>query len=91
MSRLIFLAFLIFGLSACSARTCEFKGAYLEAQEYPELQNTGQGELPSRDPAYQLPPIPEQDYESSRSYKNADGKVESDCLDKPPRLIPRQA
>ncbi|MGJ8670779.1 MAG: hypothetical protein ACSHXK_14915 [Oceanococcus sp.] len=92
MIRLVFVGFLLSSLMACSVRTCELEGAYLEAQEYPDLQKPGQkGELPARDPAYQLPPIPDQEYKAGRSYTNAEGKEETDCLDRPPRLIPKQS
>ena len=92
MIRLIFTGILLSGLMACSARTCTLEGAYLEAREYPELQKAGQeGDLPARDPAYQLPPIPDQEYKAGRSYTNADGGTETDCLDRPPRLVPKQS
>lgn len=90
MIRFVFLIALAMALGGCSVRTCTLEGAYLEAQEYPDLQNPSNGELPARDPSYQLPPQPDRPYVTAQGYKKPDGEVEYDCLQQPPRLIPKQ-
>ncbi len=87
MIRILGISLVSMFLMACSARQCAFDGAYLNAQEYPDLQSVDNGELPPRDPAYMIPPIPDQDYKASRSYTDAAGEQKTDCLDRPPRLI----
>ncbi len=92
MIRFVFACLLLSSLMACSVRSCELEGAYLDAQEYPELSsNSENAELPGRDPAYQLPPIPDQEYKSSRSYTDAEGNRQEDCLQQPPRLIQKRS
>lgn len=92
MIRIVGISLVSMMLMACSARQCALDGAYLQAQEYPDLQSADNGALPSRDPAYMIPPIPEQDYKASRSYTNAAGEHKTDCLDRPPRLlVPEQS
>lgn len=91
MIRILLASLLLCGLAACSARTCTLEGEYLQAREYPALKNPDGGELPPRDPAYQLPPVPQQEYKSSRSYIDEQGDTQSDCLDRPPHLIQKQS
>ena len=90
MIRIFASLLLLSSLMACSARTCTLEGAYLDAREYPDMQNPLDGDLPPRDPAYQIPPKGTQEYRASRSYTTADGESKSDCLDRPPRLVPKQ-
>ncbi|RZO85656.1 hypothetical protein [Oceanococcus atlanticus] len=92
MIRIVGISLVSMLLMACSARQCAFDGAYLDAQEYPDLQSVDNGELPPRDPAYMIPPIPEQDYKAARQYTDGSGESRTDCLDRPPRLVvPQQS
>lgn len=91
MKRLLFSTVVILLLGACSARQCTLEGRYLESQEVGQLVNPGNGELPERDPAYDIPPTAKSELSATRSYIDAQGQERKDCLDKPPRLISSSA
>ncbi len=86
MIRVMGLVVMSVMLMACSARPCKLEGSYLEAREWGDLVNPVNGELPPRDPAYEIPPIPDSSLSAERRYVGADGQEKSECIDRPPRL-----
>lgn len=88
MIRILGVTVLALLLGACSARSCKLEGDYLQAREMGPLVNPGNGELPARDPTYDIPPIPDETIHRQRKYTAADGTEQSDCADRPPRLPP---
>ncbi len=78
-------------LAGCSVRECKLDGAYLQAREAGPLVSAESGNLPVRDPSYDIPPIPKQEQVASRSYTTSAGEERQDCIDRPPRLPPAQA
>ncbi len=85
------LVVLLGALAGCSARECKLDGAYLQAREAAPLRNPDGGNLPARDPSYDIPPIPKQERVASRSYTTSTGEQREDCIDRPPRLPPQSA
>ncbi len=86
--RIFAVILVLCSLGACSARQCKLDGAYLESRETGAMVNPDNGELPARDPVYDIPPIPEGKLSASRSYTDAQGLQKTDCIDRPPRISP---